>query len=117
MIVALLFLLIAAAAYAGLTGADPAWVIGTLLTVAPVTWSLAAGIDYLRRRKRPARERPRTCSLRDLAAWVAVWWLAYRLSRLAAAPVDVPPRPQARPDRPLATSWGRSAPTRHRRHR
>lgn len=115
--VLLLFLAVGAAAYAGIAGADPVWVLGTVAAVAVGGWLLVGVVEVARAaRKRVAREQPWTYPLQVLWARVAVWWLAYLLAHTPAVVTAMARRPQVLPDRSPAT-WGRSTPSRHRRHR
>jgi hypothetical protein len=112
----LLFLLIvAAAAYAGIAGADPVWVLGTVASLALAGWLLVGVLEVTRTRKREARERPSAYPGQVLVARFAVWWLACRLARTPAVVAAMARRPHVLPDRSPAT-WGRSVPSRHRRH-
>ena len=115
--VLLLFLVVAAAAYAGIAGADPVWVIGAVAAVALAGWLLVGVVEVARgARKRVVREGPSVYPGQVLVARVAVWWLACCLAHAPAVVAAMARRPQVLPDRSPAT-WVRSAPSRHRRHR
>lgn len=115
MIVLLFLLAVAAAAYAGIAGADPLWVLLIVAAVARAGMVLIRLAELAIGWVRADRERPLTYPLQVLVARVALWWLmAYRLYRSPALVDDVPHRPRVRPDRPPTTPWGR---TRHRRPR
>lgn len=96
MVVLFFLAAVAAAAYAGIAGADPVWVLGTVSTVTVAGWALMWLGEVARGRERKAR--PSAYPGQALVARVALWWLAYRLAHPAIPAPHSAPQPRSRRD-------------------